>query len=109
MTQLNYNQLLKQVSSKNQIWSFGAKKDKQGIHYYLSKKANLKDIPTPVIELAPDPLNKTKHIVKLIKDNWPLSNMAGLEAGQLAAILQLAAIIIMNIDYGITPKNLPVK
>ena len=49
--------------------------------------------------------NVTTLHIKLHTENFDANLLSGLKAGQLSALLQLASMLILNIDYGIAPKT----
>lgn len=105
-----FNEMLSQISSKRHVWTIGVNKLADGVHYYLAMLDAATDIKKDVLELVPSKENKEKHVIKLHSENYEIDNMSGLEAGELAGILQIAAVLILSIDYGYMPNgNVPVK
>lgn len=105
-----FNEMLSQVSSSRHVWTIGVNKLDDGVHYYLAMLDTATDNKKDVLELVPSKENKEKHTIKLHSENYDIDNMSGLEAGELAGILQISAVLILSIDYGYTPKgNVPLK
>ena len=99
------NEMLTKVSNSRHVWTIGVNKLDNGVHYYLAiEDANSGD-KRNVVELFPGKADKEKHIIKLHCDNYDIDNMSGLEAGELAGILQISAILLLSVDYGYTPKG----
>lgn len=99
-----FNAQLSKISNKRNTWTIGVQKMDDGTHFYLAcvdEDENKKD----VVELVPDCERKDKHTIKLHTENWDVANMSGLEAGELAAILQISTIILLSVDYGYVPKG----
>lgn len=105
-----FNEMLSQVSSSRHVWTIGVNKLDDGVHYYLAMLDAATNTKKDVLELVPSKENKEKHVIKLHSENYEIDNMSGLEAGELAGILQIAAVLILSIDYGYVPKgNVPIK
>lgn len=101
----NIRAMLSKVSNNRHVWTIGVNKLGDGVHYYLAiEDANSGD-KRNVIELVPSKADKEKHIIKLHSDNYDIDNMSGLEAGELAGILQISAILLLSVDYGYMPKG----
>lgn len=105
-----FNEMLSQVSSSRHVWTIGVNKLSDGVHYYLAMLDTNTNDKKDVLELVPSKDDKEKHTIKLHSENYDIDNMSGLEAGELAGILQISAVLILSIDYGYTPKgNVPVN
>lgn len=98
-----FKQQIKMISSARHTWTIGVNHAPDGIHYYLSIE-NRRD-PINVIELKPTKKDKDLHMVRLHPENYDMKNMTGLDAGELAAALQLSTIMLMSLDYGYMPKG----
>ena len=98
-----FKQQIQQLSSNRHTWTVGANSAPDGMHYYLAiENGNDKQ---NIIELKPTKENKEIHIVRLHTENYDVKNINGLDAGELAAALQLSTIMLMSIDYGIAPQR----
>lgn len=104
-----FNAQLSKISNKRNTWTIGVQKMNDGTHFYLAyldEDENKKD----VVELVPATKHKDKHTIKLHTENWDVGNMSGLNAGELAAVLQMSTIILLSVDYGYVPKgDVPLK
>ena len=101
----NINAMLGKVSNNRHVWTIGVNKLSDGVHYYLAiEEANSGD-KRSVVELVPSKADKEKHIIRLHCDNYDVDNMSGLEAGELAGILQISANLLLSVDYGYVPKG----
>lgn len=101
----NINEMLNKVSNSRHVWTIGVNKLGDGVHYYLAIEDTDSGDKRNVVELVPSKADKEKHIIKLHCDNYDVDNMSGLEAGELAGILQISAILLLSVDYGYTPKG----
>ena len=99
------NEMLTKVSNSRHVWTIGVNKLGDGVHYYLAIEDANSDDKRNVVELVPSKADKEKHIIKLHCDNYDIDNMSGLEAGELAGILQISAILLLSVDYGYLPKG----
>ena len=99
------NEMLTKVSNNRHVWTIGVNKLGDGVHYYLAIEEANSDDKRSVVELLPSRADKEKHIIKLHRDNYDIDNMSGLEAGELAGILQISAILLLSVDYGCMPKG----
>lgn len=101
----NISAMLTKVSNNRHVWTIGVNKLGDGVHYYLAiEDANSGD-KRNVVELVPSKADKEKHIIKLHTENYEIDNMSGLEAGELAGILQISAILLLSVDYGYMPTG----
>lgn len=103
MTDINqdqYQNLLNKISDNKHVYTFGVSGDCKNVHYHIARLID--NLPVDYIELVP---YKNKHVIKLHTENFDTNSLSGLEAGQLSALLQLASMLILNIDYGIAPKT----
>lgn len=101
----NINVMLTKVSNNRHVWTIGVNKLDDGVHYYLALEDANSDDKRNVVELVPSKADKEKHTIKLHSDNYDIDNMSGLEAGELAGILQISAILLLSVDYGYMPKG----
>ena len=99
------NEMLTKVSNSRHVWTIGVNKLSDGVHYYLAIEDTDSGDKRNVVELVPSKADKEKHIIKLHCDNYDVDNMSGLEAGELAGILQISAILLLSVDYGYMPKG----
>lgn len=102
---VKFNSMLRQISSKRHVWTIGVNKLADGVHYYLAMLDTAIDTEKDVLELVPSKEDKEKHVIKLHTENYEIDNMSGLEAGELAGILQISAILLLSVDYGYMPKG----
>lgn len=102
---VKFNEMLSQVSSSRHVWTIGVNKLDDGVHYYLAMLDINTNNKKDVLELVPNKENKEKHTIKLHGENYDIDNMSGLEAGELAGILQISAILLLSVDYGYMPKG----
>ena len=99
-----FNSQLNKISNNRNTWTIGVQKMDDGTHFYLAY-VDHDENKCNVVELVPDSECKDKHTIKLHTENWDVANMSGLEAGELAAILQISTIILLSVDYGYVPKG----
>lgn len=99
-----FNSQLNKISNNRNTWTIGVQKMADGTHFYLAY-VDRDENKCNVVELVPDSEHKDKHTIKLHMENWDVDNMSGLEAGELAAILQISTIILLSVDYGYVPKG----